>query len=165
MWSALGKLTRKANRTMGHPRRAESAPSPVQLLAIFQAKETGIPLEEISRRTKYAVSSVLRWYDKWGKDVAFFEAVSCEIPDLVKEHSFDALFPDRERQQLLELEGPVEISESLSHPLANYSEFYNDEAFRDPGEHLRRLAERDLRVFDSSMVTGKPGSSLISGDE
>jgi hypothetical protein len=99
---------------MGHPRRAEAAPSPVQLLAIFQAKESGVPLPEISRRTKYAVSSIIRWWEKWGKDTAFFEAVSCEIPDLAKEHSFDALFPDAERQGTFDLGGPVEISKHFS---------------------------------------------------
>jgi hypothetical protein len=150
---------------MGHPRRAEAAPSPVQLLAIFQAKEKGIPVEEISRRTKYAVSSVLRWYDKWGKDVAFFEAVSCEIPELANEHSFDRLFPDRERQQLLELEGPVEISETLSRPLINYGQFSDSEPFRGPDDLFRALGMADSKITDAIVLPGKSGSPLISGDE
>lgn len=78
---------------MGHPRRAKSAPSPVALLAIMQAKEQGMPLAEISRRTKYAKSSVIRWWEQWKGEVAFFDAVCCEAPDLAAKHSFDVLYP------------------------------------------------------------------------
>jgi hypothetical protein len=90
---------------MGHPRRAEAAPSPVQLLAIFSAKENGVPLPEIAKRTKYSVSSIMRWWDKWGSDTAFYESVNCEMPELLSGHTFDVLFPDVERQATFELGG------------------------------------------------------------
>lgn len=117
---------------MGHPRRAKDAPSPVELLAIFQAKESGIPLPEISRRTKYAVSSIIRWWEKWGADTAFFEAVSCEVPDLAKEHSFDVLYPDLDRQGTFEGCGPVEIEADFSRPLVSPGIFADDEPSTDP---------------------------------
>lgn len=108
---------------MGHPRRAQAAPSPVQLLAIFQAKEQGIPLPEISRRTKYAVSSIMRWWHQWGSDTAFFEAVGCELPDLIRAHSFDVLFPD------LDIQGTFELArEPETHAVA-----LPKSASRDPG--------------------------------
>lgn len=88
---------------MGHPRRAEAAPSPVQLLAIFSAKENGIPIAEISRRTKHSQSTIMRWWQQWGRDTAFYEAAGCEAPDLLKEYSFDTFYPDVEKQGTFDL--------------------------------------------------------------
>lgn len=137
---------------MGHPRRAQAAPSPVQLLAIFQAKEQGLPLPEISRRTKYAVSSIMRWWHQWGEDTAFFEAVGCELPDLVRAHSFDVLFPDLETKLISDesLETPTVMPKELLPPKTQPVSLKGDASFSAP---LEAIKERPVH-FTHSRLTG-----------
>lgn len=136
---------------MGHPRRAEAAPSPVQLLAIFQAKEKGIPLPEISRRTKYAVSSIMRWWNQWGSDTAFFEAVGCELPELIQAHSFDVLYPDLDLQATFDLasesapQTPAEKTDAM-HEGASLS---GTASFSAP---LEQFADRSVRFIHPGLT-------------
>lgn len=150
---------------MGHPRRAKDAPSPVELLAIFQAKESGVSLPEISRRTKYAISSIIRWYEKWGRDTAFLEAVVCEAPLVARDVTFDVLFPDLDRQSVFEVPGPVEIKEDFKKPLASYSQLVDNSSYSDPDEKLKAYFGVDTLTVLADPTHRHQGESSDEWDE
>lgn len=85
---------------MGHKRHAAS-PSPLQLLAIFDAYAKGTTLPAIAKRTKYSVSTLLRWYNLWGHEYVTWRRLAfSSAGDAMFEETFDRLFPLPEPTEL-----------------------------------------------------------------
>lgn len=82
---------------MGYERQAP-APSPLQMLSIFQAKTKGIPLCEIAARTKFSMSTLIRWWTKWGHEYSIFMRMMEKDTTFLNEHNFDSFYPDVENK-------------------------------------------------------------------
>lgn len=127
---------------MGHKRKA-SAPSPLMLLSILEARERGIPMPEIARRTKHSISSIMRWHEKFGHETNFFKALMAKMPDVSEKLRFEVLFPDRPvslaPEPKLHPDGSVQYSNSVENPPAETS---NKASLAVPGDIARILGLR-----------------------
>lgn len=95
---------------MGHRRHADS-PSPIQLLAILAAKDSGVSLNKISRRTRYSESTIMRWWVKWGRESSVFvESINCEAPELFEKYAFAKLYPPGSGIDGEDSENPANVS-------------------------------------------------------
>lgn len=78
---------------MGHKRHA-SPPSPLQLLAIFDAYAKGTSMPAIAKRTKYSTSTLLRWYNAFGHEYATWKRLAfSSVGDPMFEETYEKLFP------------------------------------------------------------------------
>ncbi|RYF50763.1 MAG: hypothetical protein EOO38_04885 [Cytophagaceae bacterium] len=77
---------------MGHKRK-NPTPSPLRMLSIFDARKRGMGLPEIAERTGHSISSIMRWTDKHGDEVAFFDLLIQSFPELHEKIGFDEHYP------------------------------------------------------------------------
>jgi hypothetical protein len=78
---------------MGHKRLAP-APSPLQLFAIFDAYSRGQTMPAISKRTRYSVSTLLRWYNQWGHEYVTWRRLAfSSVGDPMFEETYDRFYP------------------------------------------------------------------------
>lgn len=79
---------------MGHKRQAP-APSPLQLFAIFDAYARGLTMPAIARRTRYSVSTLLRWYNQWGHEYVTWRRLAfSSVGDPMFEETFARIYPE-----------------------------------------------------------------------
>lgn len=85
---------------MGHKRHAAS-PSPLQLFAIFDAYARGQTMPTIAKRTRYSVSTLLRWYNLWGHEYATWKRLAfSSAGDPMFEETYASFFPEAEQAEL-----------------------------------------------------------------
>lgn len=78
---------------MGHKRHAAS-PSPLQLFAIFDAYAKGQTMPVIAKRTRYSVSTLLRWYNVWGHEYVTWKRLAfSSAGDPMFSETYENLFP------------------------------------------------------------------------
>lgn len=96
---------------MGHKRK-NPTPSPMRMLAIHAAREGGMSLPDIAKRTKHSVSSIMRWHRQHGDEAQFLQLLFQNYPDLKENLSFDAWYPGEQKQSKSPAE-PMQTEASL----------------------------------------------------
>jgi len=91
---------------MGYKRHAPT-PSPLRLLSICDARERGVPLPEIAKRTRHSISSIMRWSDKFNEELEHFQTLLRTNENLKDQLSFESFYPKRSFSVVPELDEEI----------------------------------------------------------